>query len=369
MLQILMKWGEYSSDVQFILQRSEAPKQDANKSVTHEQKQQTDQKSPPLATHAHGVAGDGTIRNTNNSYQQQPPIVNNLNVNSNNNVTSVDRKSDLIGIVKGVQQQQQQQAAPGQLPKSPPPSVSPPPSIGTTDGNESIASSSSVSAMSSPQSSIASPQKAPLVIEFNSADVRNSLDRKTNALRNAINFSDESLDENLNVHHQMLRGSVSPSDMFKNCPPISSNGALAPPPYRNPPPPRNSPPTVGHSQPNSLGFVHQKSDSLSSTNSAGGSSGGGGGGGGYRSSRSNKFEFLKEMTPPLAGSKNGSFQGDFNSNLDGFNDIINENVLQNAQFRDLIQLISYQREKINSQQADITKVSKCCDFILEISQN
>lgn len=34
-----------------------------------------------------------------------------------------------------------------------------------------------------------------------------------------------------------------------------------------------------------------------------------------------------------------------------------ETIFQNSQYRDLIQLIKYQREKINSQQADLTKVT------------
>lgn len=33
-----------------------------------------------------------------------------------------------------------------------------------------------------------------------------------------------------------------------------------------------------------------------------------------------------------------------------------ETIFQNSQYRDLIQLIKYQREKISSQQADLTKV-------------
>ena len=79
-------------------------------------------------------------------------------------------------------------------------------------------------------------------VEFNSADVRNSLDRKTSMFREARNLSSESLLEAYNLRNN--------SDTYKNGPPISSNGALVPPPYRDPPPPRTSP-------------LHQKSDSLS----------------------------------------------------------------------------------------------------------
>lgn len=80
--------------------------------------------------------------------------------------------------------------------------------------------------------------------EFNSADVRNSLDRKTSLFREARNLSSESLIDVYNIRNGI--------DLYKNGPPISSNGALVPPPYRDPPPPRTSP-------------LHQKSDSLSKT--------------------------------------------------------------------------------------------------------
>lgn len=309
-----MKWGEYSNDVQFILQRSEAQKveQTLTKTVPFEQqKTQLDQKSSHLIGDAIGS------QNVHATINEQSNNLNNFNINN-----SIERKSDLVGIVKGIQKQNT-----NLIPKSPS-SPTPLPSLTTTDGNESIASVSSTTA----SSLSGSPQK-PTVIEFNSADVRNSLDRKTNALRNSNDSSqNDSTDESLNT-------SSSASDIMKNCS-ISSNGALVPPPYRNPPPPRCSP--------NSMAYVHQKSDSLSSNNSGGGSSG-------YRQTRSNKFDFLKEMTPPLSAPKT---KMDFINNDDGLNDIINDNVLQNAQFRDLLQLIKFQRDKINSQQADITKVYK-----------
>lgn len=38
-------------------------------------------------------------------------------------------------------------------------------------------------------------------------------------------------------------------------------------------------------------------------------------------------------------------------------DLLNDNQFQNAQYRELLQLIHLQREKINNQQSDISKVS------------
>jgi hypothetical protein len=48
-----------------------------------------------------------------------------------------------------------------------------------------------------------------------------------------------------------------------------------------------------------------------------------------------------------------------NQKLMDFNSILsnnNENLMQNVQYRDLVQLIKFQREKINLQQTDLTKV-------------
>lgn len=262
---------------------------------------------------------------TGNIYQQNNGNTNATFNNLTSNINTIERKQDLVGIVKGIPKQ-----SANQIPKSPP---SP------------TASSSSSTTTSLPKSPVESPQKD-AIIEFNSADVRSSLDRKTNGLRDILNLSNESLDRNGNSSSSN-NSTSSPGDLFKNCPPISSNGALAPPPYRNPPPPRSSPPTIGHQGPNSLGYVHQKSDSLSSNNSGGGS--------GYRQQRSNKFDFLKEMTPPLSGTKKAELNGSIGGS-DAGSEAINEHLLQTAQYRDLMQLIQFQRDKISSQQADITKV-------------
>lgn len=117
--------------------------------------------------------------------------------------------------------------------------TSPHPSSAVSD--TSSITSTSTTAATSPQPPKQAPP--PLPIEFNSADVRNSLDRKTNLFREARNLSNESLLEAYNLR-------CNGSEVYKNGPPISSNGALVPPPYRDPPPPRTSP-------------LHQRSDSAS----------------------------------------------------------------------------------------------------------
>lgn len=71
---------------------------------------------------------------------------------------------------------------------------------------------------------------------------------------------------------------------------------------------------------------------------------------------------LKSVSEYLKMSKNGfslTFQDNVNMNtfvsVKDMNDS-SETIFQNSQYRDLIQLIKYQREKINSQQVDLTKV-------------
>lgn len=52
---------------------------------------------------------------------------------------------------------------------------------------------------------------------------------------------------------------------------------------------------------------------------------------------------------PTHNQKLADFSSVFSNN--------NENLMQNVQYRDLVQLIKFQREKINTQQNDLTKVS------------
>lgn len=172
---------------------------------------------------------------------------------------------------------------------------------------------------------------------------------------------------------------------------ISSNGALVPPPYRDPPPPRNSP--LSHklllenqlnnnpnasisstgsnsssqiispspsgssaSQMNNLNVNRKlEKDSINmnlalavatgtpsaSTGSGGGSIGGGSSiGSGSSASNANELLLLSEL------NLNGA---------DGQTSSAASAAAAAAQYRDLVQLIKYQREKINTQQADLSK--------------
>lgn len=303
-----MKWGEYSSDVQFILQRSDQQKtatDDTTKSSV-DAKETIDASKKPKST----------LTDLPKSTQKE--------TTSNQNAAEQKvefRKNDLVGIVKGVPH-----ASP--TAKSPPPDS--PSSSLTTDCTE--------SSMSTPPKS---PSKMSPILEFNSADVRNSLDRKTNAFCEADASINESLQESYRNNNNNNIDST--SEIYKIGPPISSNGALAPPPYRNPPPPHTSPP-LGH-QTHFTNIFHKKTDSQSSANSINGNLYG-------------KPAHFKEMSPPLnAGNiHNISHLQAIVNNATSDGELINDINLQKAQYRELIQLIQFQREKINIQQANITKV-------------
>lgn len=223
-----MKWGEYSSDVQFILQRSDQLKNDSK--VT----QPTQQQIPKLQSI------DAFRASPPSSAQLSGPVQmldrNKESRKSFGLVQSEGKSPENIGIVKGIPQTQNVV----QQPPSPAPSSLPETNTIVNTASAHIRASSDTSNVTASSSFSTQPRPS---IEFNSADVRNSLDRKTNLFREARNLSNESLLEAYNARCN------SSSEVYKNGPPISSNGALVPPPYRDPPPPRTSP-------------LHQKSDSL-----------------------------------------------------------------------------------------------------------
>lgn len=173
---------------------------------------------------------------------------------------------DNIGIVKGVPQKPSIQA------------TNPPIVIQKTEKPPSVSSGSNT-----PE--YAYVTKTRVSDEFNSADIRNSLDKK-------INLNKEDTNSNIISPNSSMDMSASPTIGG-----VSSNGALVPPPYRDPPPPRNSPSN------------NKKIDNISM------------------------------------------------NILSSFPDIseLNDVLLNNAHYKDLIQLIKYQREKISLQQADLTK--------------
>ena len=127
-----------------------------------------------------------------------------------------------------------------------------------------------------------------------------SIDRK---LAMNTKRSNEHLLDQRNYHANVNSTSSSSYSNTSTSPIIGTSGSLNPPPYRNPPPPRSSP-------------NHKSIELYSNSNHA--------------------------LVNNIA-------------------DEINDVFMKNSQYRDLMQLIKYQREKLTTQQSDLTKVKthKC----------
>lgn len=97
--QILMKWGEYSHDVQFILQRSDQPKGSPS-TTTDPATTKNPASTPPQASESPKKA-----KSTNDS-PTMPYTTPEMQTKSRNPMSEAfnvqeNRKSDIIGIVKG----------------------------------------------------------------------------------------------------------------------------------------------------------------------------------------------------------------------------------------------------------------------------
>lgn len=284
-LRILMKWGEYSSDVQFILQQTD---QQSNKSQQQQHQQQQHQHPQNHIQSQQQIARQlqKKQKESDQSPQPSPTLLTqpceDKNQNNIRRTTPTEGINDNkeIGIVKGIPQEK---------PPSPKILHTRLPSETSTDTTTTTTSSNIM-----PEYAFVNKKRPS---EFKSADVRNSLDRKTSN----VNQDTANLMEVFSVR---TNNSL---DVIKTPIGVSANGALVPPPYRNPPPPRSSP----------LNYSNCSSISDSS------------------------------------GTNNNS------SIHSGISDAseLNELLINNAQYKDLLQLIKFQREKISLQQADLTKVS------------
>lgn len=218
-----MKWGEYSSDVQFILQRSDQAtitKQQSQQQILRQQQQQQKTNSTEVVE---------TVE-----HQEE-------NIVKNEQFSPIPiRSKENIGIVKGIPQKTEPEYA-----------------------------------------FVTRTVKSG---EFNSADIRNSLNRK-------ISSSPPQPQPQDSQEYMVVPSSPSPPLIGGV---VSSNGALVPPPYRNPPKPRSSP-------------LNQKNETI----------------------------------------------------MNELNDVL----INNANYKDLIHLIQYQRDKIHMQQADITKFDAEIGFL------
>ncbi|XP_065362793.1 bromodomain-containing protein DDB_G0280777 [Calliphora vicina] len=137
----------------------------------------------------------------------------------------------------------------------------------------------------------------------------------------------------------------SPNDLYKQATTISANGALVPPPYRDPPPPRNSP---LQQQLNGAPTAQLPNSNFSSQSV----------------SPQHPANALYSNQPILPSTQQQQQQSDYADYADyqQINDLVlptnmdeSESIFQATQYNDLLQLIKFQREKINQQQMELTK--------------
>ncbi|XP_055852020.1 ras association domain-containing protein 8 isoform X2 [Episyrphus balteatus] len=329
-LKLLLKWGEYANDVQFILQRSEQTKRPA----AADEKGHSQQFGATTATKKQPLPSNGSDSELHlqQSMQQQQQSMHAATEFMPLNRCKELRKSfgssespkpiENVGIVKGIPQRTT--ITPTQ------PSPTSPQKSGKhekTPSNLSLPSSTSAS------DTMVNYYESNSSNEINLAEVRNSLDRRTTPPMSNINYShqQDASNNNSNSNENLLdvfngntsnnnkyqaTNSVSP-DLYKNTPLISSNGALVPPPYRDPPPPRNSP----------MQLQQQTQVKL--------------------------LEFSSGLGNNFNKKVDGACTNPFLSDM-GDGDF-NDNFFETAQYKDLIQLIKFQREKITSQQSELTK--------------
>ncbi|XP_053692967.1 uncharacterized protein DDB_G0283357 isoform X2 [Sabethes cyaneus] len=364
-----------------------------------------------LITHALALERGKEARKSLNS--GSPP---NLKSAASNNkiIGNSHVKVENVGIVKGIPQKSPHSSTSSSGSTSSSASGSSSGSLGKQNGNAIEATYASV--IKKPKNH---PIANGIVGEFNAADLRNSLDRKLNGLlySNGINTShhghhhhgqsaattaivgatlkenprfgglghhvnsnDSLLLDNSSIssvsstgnHNLLLSPASTNSNTNSPVIGISSNGALVPPPYRDPPPPRNSP------------LLH-KLDSLNNNNQTGSLSSNSSS---INSQTLNNLNVNRKLekdsinmnlalnaavaavttaatgtVPAVAASTTGPGSIGSGSSASNANELLllnelnlNDGPLQNAtQYRDLIQLIRYQREKINTQQADLSK--------------
>lgn len=459
-LKLLLEWGEYANDVQFILQRSENKQQQpstqrVDNSVANSNNSSNTSNAAVMLRKPLGLSNNNSNshnnvnnnNNTNSNYnpqQTKPPHLNNLHTNLNispqlEKPRELKKKSfgahdakhiENIGIVKGIPQRQNNNSGNSNsnsnnnlnneqrnvlLQNSSPTNTNSPLSphlarisrspTTTTDNNNSTAlphfiprhekSHSNPTEMPRMHTNAFTDgagyfhdsqqinndgnnnnnsnniyqqigaQNSKSINEINLAVVRESLDRRIAANspdvlyatphsnnfnnNNSSNSCSSSSSENLldiyngNVNRSGgVGGDMPPDLLYKNAPTISANGALVPPPYRDPPPPRNSPLQLQQQQqfhtqqflPNSMGTAAVNNNFTDYSNigdydvdfqrlaDSGGTGNVGGGGG--------------------SGGSVGSIEE-------------SESIFQATQYNDLLQLIKFQREKISAQQLELSK--------------
>ncbi|XP_020811181.1 probable serine/threonine-protein kinase cdc7 [Drosophila serrata] len=348
-MKLLLKWGEYANDVQFILQRSE------NK--TQQQQQQSNNNNNNNNTYAVMTTKKPLGPNNNNNMNNKPapPALQKQKSNVELSYRTKELKKsfggydakqfDNIGIVKGIPQQQQQQS-PQQVNQQTPTLVAPAvPSLVT---KEQIPTQDSnmvpplvpkhEKSLSNPLDMSSTSHNPPTVANgYNDFYINNSMNSNHNnninsssnqhiysqlsKSSNELRRSSPSNDIYYNNNNSINKNNNSP-ELYKQTPTISANGALVPPPYRDPPPPRNSP--MCQSQRLASSNADTMSNASSSTN-----------------------PFLSDY------DQHSNHNNNNNNGSQAMEE--GESMFQATQYNDLLQLIKFQREKITAQQMELQK--------------
>ncbi|XP_005188074.1 uncharacterized protein DDB_G0292186 [Musca domestica] len=464
-LKLLLKWGEYANDVQFILQRSESKQQQQQQQLqqqnisprqeTHQQinnnnnnnnnesttVMSNNKKALGLSNHQQVIDKQNNINNNNNANsnntivenalnattappqptQHQKPLTMELSLNAAHERAKELKKTfgvhdaksfDNIGIVKGVPQRNKNNTnnvattstTSSIIPrheKSHSNPIEMPSSAGGNlggKGNGAYAEYSNNNNNNNNNHNTSNniyqqlgAHNSKSINEINLAEVRNALDRRTMASNNQTtttgnnhnhnsnnsgiqpmggsaeiiftsNFQSSpspnnphggnasmstsnnlgSSNENLlDIYNGNGKFANSPSDLYKQAPAISANGALVPPPYRDPPPPRNSP-------------LQQPAMNANASNAL------------YSNQPTPQQQ--QQQQPLTAGGSTAGMQSSYQSpdyefvDYQQINDLVlpvsmdeSESIFQATQYNDLLQLIKFQREKINQQQMELTK--------------
>ncbi|XP_030562439.1 probable basic-leucine zipper transcription factor J [Drosophila novamexicana] len=349
-MKLLLKWGEYANDVQFILQRSENKQQPTQQ----QQQQQLPNNNYAVMITKKPLGPSNSNNNNNNNESKLPPPPTLQKQKSSVELgyrTKELKKSfggydakqyDNIGIVKGIpqqQQQQQQQHTQQQLPPSSKTAPLLPKHEKSLSNPLDMSSSSSSNAPvlndysdlynNNHSSSNGNSNNNPHIyspLSKSSNELRRASPNEYNNNNNNSNSSNEHLCDiyaNSNISNNNNNNNNS-SELYKQTPTISSNGALVPPPYRDPPPPRNSPMCQTQRLPASSSAADTISNASSTTN-----------------------PFLSDYEPHNINNNNNHVS---NQCMDE-----GESMFQATQYNDLLQLIKFQREKITAQQLELQK--------------
>ncbi|XP_016982218.1 putative mediator of RNA polymerase II transcription subunit 26 [Drosophila rhopaloa] len=335
-MKLLLKWGEYANDVQFILQRSE------NK--TQQQQQQQQQQNNNNNNFAVMTTKKPLGPNNNNNNNKPAPTLQKQKSNVELSYRTKELKKsfggydakqfDNIGIVKGIpQQQQQQQQLHSQSPTSGAP-MSPPVVLQEQlppqdNNNVTPLVPKHEKSLSNPldmSSTGGTPPVAGGANGYNDFYNNNSssnqhiysqLSKSSNELRRS------SPNEMYYNNNNNISNNNNSPELYKQTPTISANGALVPPPYRDPPPPRNSPMCQGQR------LVSSNADTMSNA-----------------SSSTNPFLSDYEQH---SNHNNNSINNNSQAMEEG------ETMFHATQYTDLLQIIKFQREKLTAQQMELQK--------------